>query len=157
MRPVTEDDVDAILAYRSRCDVVKFLTHPALDRDAVVARVQERMRPPLADARTLTRGLAVEAEGSVIGDAMMRVDLSDRTAGPRVWIGYAFHPDAWGKGYATDTATCLVQAGRAMGLQVWADTIPGNSRSERVLEKAGLRCIGQHVIGSERRNVYANA
>lgn len=156
LRPVTEHDVDDILAYRSRPEVVRFLTHPVLNRDAVLARIHQRIRPLTVDAREVTRGLAVEVKGRLVGDAMMRVDHTDEETGPRVWIGYAFDPEAWGKGYATDTATCLTRAGTAMGLRVWADTVPGNVGSERVLTKAGLHLVGVQVVGNGPRNVFAS-
>lgn len=156
LRPVTMGDLDAILSYRSLPEVVRRLTHPVLDRAAVADRIRLRIAPMADAATTVTRGFAVEVDGILVGDAMMRIEGDTGLRGVRCWIGYAFHPQAWGHGYATHTARCLVAAGRELGSTVWADTVPGNVASERALIKAGLRPRGQQVIDGGVRNVFAS-
>lgn len=55
-------------------------------------------------------------------------------------IGYFFHPDAWGRGLASElVATCLMQADGPLGLPALrAFAHPDNHASRRVLEKAGF-------------------
>lgn len=57
-----------------------------------------------------------------------------------VEVGYAFFPEFWGRGLATEIATRLVDYGRAqLSLPtIVAITQPANLGSRRVLTKAGL-------------------
>jgi RimJ/RimL family protein N-acetyltransferase len=58
-------------------------------------------------------------------------------------LGYRLYRWAWGQGLATEGSKALVQ----LGFEVWAaqrifaETMAVNSRSRRVMEKAGLRYI----------------
>ncbi|MEO6920305.1 MAG: GNAT family N-acetyltransferase [Collimonas sp.] len=56
-------------------------------------------------------------------------------------IGYAFMPEFWGKGYALEAASAVLEyANRVCGLQrVVAITSPDNHQSIRLLEKMGLK------------------
>ncbi|AIY42312.1 Acetyltransferase [Collimonas arenae] len=56
-------------------------------------------------------------------------------------IGYAFMPEFWGKGYALEAASAVLEyANRVCGLQrVVAITSPDNYSSIRLLEKMGLK------------------
>ena len=56
-------------------------------------------------------------------------------------IGWTFHPDAWGKGYAREAAHATLRHGlRDFGLQrVVAITSSGNASSARLLESLGFR------------------
>lgn len=59
-------------------------------------------------------------------------------------VGYRLLPQAWGYGYATEGASALVRyAFDTLGLyRVIGLTHPGNTTSQRVLLKAGLRDAG---------------
>ena len=61
-----------------------------------------------------------------------------------VEVGYRLLPEAWGKGYATEGASALVRYGfETLGLyRIIGVTHPGNTASQRVLRKAGLRDAG---------------
>jgi RimJ/RimL family protein N-acetyltransferase len=56
-------------------------------------------------------------------------------------LGFAFLPRHTGLGYASESAVAVMAHGReALGIgRIVAITLPGNRRSIRVLEKAGLR------------------
>jgi RimJ/RimL family protein N-acetyltransferase len=58
-------------------------------------------------------------------------------------LGYRLKRSAWGKGYATEGARALVDKGFAeYGVRrVFATTMTVNTRSRRVMEKAGLRYV----------------
>ena len=59
-------------------------------------------------------------------------------------IGYEIHPDYWGKGLTTEALRAAVAYGhRFLALnRIEAWTLPGNTASDRVLEKAGFQFEG---------------
>lgn len=61
----------------------------------------------------------------------------------RASLGYVFARDAWGKGYATETALAMKEIGRMAGLiRLYAFCHVENIRSARVLEKSGFLLEG---------------
>ncbi|EWT03629.1 acetyltransferase [Intrasporangium oryzae NRRL B-24470] len=151
LRPATLDDVDAIHAYRGRPDVSTFLSRDALSRDEVVARVGDRIARATLEADRPVLGIAVEdgATGRLVGDVMLALERSQSiTSLPTdEWegvIGYAFHPDVHGRGFASEAASeLLALAFRELGLRrVRADAFADNVASNRVLAKIGMRLEG---------------
>lgn len=76
--------------------------------------------------------------GMVIGRAVLRhlqIEGVDE-----VEVGYGFMPEYWGRGLATEiTRACLEIAGGELGLtSVVGITLPSNTTSQRVMQKAGL-------------------
>lgn len=59
-------------------------------------------------------------------------------------LGYAFLASAWGRGYASEAArACLDHARRTLRLgRIVAITTPGNTASQAVLKKIGLKPAG---------------
>lgn len=83
----------------------------------------------------------VTAGGERVGVTGMR---NVRESAGNAEVGYFYHPDAWGKGYATDALECLV--GYAFDERrlhkLYALLYADNDASRRVLEKAGFRKEG---------------
>jgi RimJ/RimL family protein N-acetyltransferase len=77
--------------------------------------------------------------GPVIGRGLLR--HLDVEGAAEVEIGYSFCPEHWGCGYATEIATACLDVGRdRFGFtSMVALTLPTNTASRHVLEKAGLR------------------
>ena len=88
---------------------------------------------------------------------MLRVVEEGDEAGPRLWIGYALHPDFWGQRYATALARVLVGVGVDLRVPVWADAFTDNPASRRVLEKVGLRQVGQVIRAGRPMEILSNA
>jgi ribosomal-protein-alanine N-acetyltransferase len=80
---------------------------------------------------------AVVLDGTVIGTVSFEIDAATSTA----MIGYAIGRRWWGCGIATEAArAALAWAIEEFGLvRVWASTELRHVRSQRVLEKLGLR------------------
>ncbi len=58
-------------------------------------------------------------------------------------IGWHFHPDAWGHGYATEAATAAARRAFAAGLdRLVAVTNPANAASQRVCRRIGMSAEG---------------
>jgi RimJ/RimL family protein N-acetyltransferase len=79
---------------------------------------------------------------SFIGWAHLRPDSHDPE-----WaeIGYRLRRSHWGRGLATEVALALMtHAFDTLGYStVTARTMPANIASRRVMEKCGLRCVGE--------------
>jgi RimJ/RimL family protein N-acetyltransferase len=78
--------------------------------------------------------------GHPVGSALL-VHLQDAEGHscPDVEVGWHFHPDHWGHGYATESAACLLEAAWREGLdEVWAVIHAGNSASVAVTERLGM-------------------
>lgn len=151
LRLLTLDDVDAMHAYRRLPEVCRHLTHDPLDRAEVEERIRSRLAGNQPAEGPVLCGAAVEVDGRMVGDAMMRLD-------PRageLWIGYGFHPDVWGRGLGTEVAAALVDIGRELGVPVWADAYVDNVASQRVLERVGLAPQHTSDEGGRPRVVFA--
>jgi RimJ/RimL family protein N-acetyltransferase len=59
-------------------------------------------------------------------------------------IGWHFHPDHWGHGYASEAAAAALEYAFTSGLKrVVAVTAPANTASQRVCGRIGMRHLGQ--------------
>lgn len=129
-------------SYRRLPEVCEFLTHDVLTLDEVRERIEQRLAGSgQADGRCV-RGVALLVSDRMIGDAMLRTQQCPEGR-PQLWIGYALHPDVWGRGIATEVVRELLSVGAELGLPVLADVYLDNVASQRVLEKAGLERIDQ--------------
>jgi ribosomal-protein-alanine N-acetyltransferase len=76
--------------------------------------------------------------------------------GPDVELGYDLHPDAWGRGLATEATRAVVE--QAFGPlridRVVAVVKPDHVASQRVLEKAGLHHTGTRLAYGESMLLY---
>ncbi|MEU5722370.1 GNAT family N-acetyltransferase [Micromonospora sp. NPDC047738] len=140
LRPFTDADVDHLVALDNDPDVMRFINggRPT-SRDTVQERTLQRL---LHDYPCLgTRGYwAAEekATGTFLGWFEFRP--LDEHNPEVVELGYRLNQAAWGKGYATEGSRALISKGFTdLGVErVTANTMAVNSRSRRVMEKAGL-------------------
>ncbi|MEV4758123.1 GNAT family N-acetyltransferase [Micromonospora sp. NPDC049559] len=140
LRPFTEADADHLVALDGDPEVMRYLNggRPTSRRD-----VEERVLPRLMRDHPCsgTRGYwAAEdkATGAFLGWFELR-PLDERD-GSVVELGYRLNRAAWGRGYATEGARALIRkAFTDLGVErVTANTMFVNTRSRRVMEKAGL-------------------
>lgn len=126
---------------------MRFTHHHASLRECrrrLAAFEWQRRRTGYAAWAVITR-----TDQKVVGWGGLYDDPFDRRWG--VELGYAFHPAAWGRGYATELAhACLDWANRVLRLpEVCAFTHPDNAASARVLDKAGFQPM-RFVAGMNR-------
>jgi [ribosomal protein S5]-alanine N-acetyltransferase len=83
--------------------------------------------------------------GQLIGDCGLV--WQDLLSGPELEVGYHFHRDHWGRGYATEAAkACIDYAFSNAGVDHIISLIrPENTPSRRVAERNGLRIVRQVV------------
>jgi len=102
------------------------------------------MPPDPARTRRICRPLSVEngIAGPVLANDRIVGSMGiTREAGSRFSLGYMFHPDHWGRGYATEMGHSLIAAvfARYDAEQIVAGSFLDNPASARVLEKLGFR------------------
>lgn len=128
--PVEEDDLEFLQTSINHPDVREGLaaTHP-------VNMAGEREWFESVDEDGVQ--FLLRADGERVGTISFRT-VSD--AWGTAELGYFFHPDHWGNGYATDAARRMLEYGFAERRfdKLWARVLAFNEASMRVLEKAGF-------------------
>jgi RimJ/RimL family protein N-acetyltransferase len=149
VRDWVDADEDRVFDIYRRWEVSRWLgAEPRVmtDRGAaakVIERWNERNQDP-------TYGVwAVEERTSgIVAGTVLLVPLpepSDGTAGKgEVEVGWHLHPDAWGRGLATEAARGAIAHGFKAGLsQIYAVVRPDNAASLAVCRRLGMRPIGR--------------
>lgn len=145
MRRFTAADVDDLAALHGDPLVMRYIGTGRPEPRAVVER--ETLPALLRDGRHPSGGpgtlAAVErSTGGFLGWFALGPARSTGL-GDGVELGYRLRRSAWGRGYATEGVLALVRAGfTEPGIErVVATTMSVNTRSRRVLEKAGLSLV----------------
>jgi len=120
-------------------EVVEFLPGPLTrhESDAMVERIEAQF-----EARGF--GLwALESRetGAFLGFVGLLVPRFDAHFTPAVEIGWRLAREAWGRGYASEAAREALAFGfeRAVLDEIVSFTVPANERSQRVMQRIGLR------------------
>jgi RimJ/RimL family protein N-acetyltransferase len=134
LRPLVPGDAEAYAAMRFHPDIAKWLPpaggDPVEAARASIARFaagwQERRHAPWGVFR----------DGALIGHA----GLNHVPEFAETEVLWALHPDAWGRGYATEAATAALAYGfDTLGLKlIFAITLQDNLASQAVMKRLGL-------------------
>lgn len=143
LRPFTGDDVDHLLALDDDADVMRFINGgKPTTREAIRTHTLPRVLHdhPCFGARGYWAA-EDRATGTFLGWFEFR-PLDDHDPAV-VELGYRLNKRAWGKGLATEGSRALIHKGFAeLGVRRGiATTMAVNTRSRKVLEKAGLTFV----------------
>lgn len=151
LRRPRPEDVGEIFAYRSLPEVDDLITRQWRD----LAEFTENFT---SWSRTQ---IVVEHQGRIVGDLMLQVqdawaqhEIEEQAAGRRAELGWVFHPDAHGQGFATEAvAELMAIAFEDVGVhRVEAGCFAQNAASRRVMEKVGLLLEGLYPKDSLHRD-----
>jgi RimJ/RimL family protein N-acetyltransferase len=138
-------DAGAVLDMYSRPEVYRFLgatPSPVRDLDDAVSRIDDR------DARTHgVQGIwaihPIDDESPIGAVLLVPLPRSDGEPSDVHEIGWHLHPDAWGRGFATEAAGAMITRARAAGLaEVRAVVAPENTASHAVCGRLGMTRTG---------------
>jgi RimJ/RimL family protein N-acetyltransferase len=144
LRPWNTEDAGAALKAYGDAEVARWLT-PVMDRirdEAAMRVVLERW--VAEDARMLTPAgrwaVELRAGGQLVGGASLLPLPPD----DEFEIGWQLRPDAWGRGYATETGIALARWAFTQGIdQVIALVRPANTRAMATVRRIGMEWVGE--------------
>jgi len=137
-------DAQAALGAYGDEQVARWLS-PSMDRVEDIDGMRLLLERWIADdARLLTPAghWAVERrdDGHVVGGASLLPLPPDE----EFEIGWALHPQAWGRGYATETGLALARWAFDQGIeQVIALVRPANTRAAATVRRIGMEWVGE--------------
>jgi len=105
----------------------------------------ERIRRALAERGWGLWAVELRAGGAFIGYVGLEVPGADLPVSPCVEIGWRLAAAHWGRGYASEAARAVLEAGFArLGLhEIVSFTSETNRRSRAVMERIGMRWSGE--------------
>jgi RimJ/RimL family protein N-acetyltransferase len=140
LRAFRSDDLDALNSFQSRADVARYLYWGPRSRAESAAALAKRVHSAELQKEGQFIAVAVElAEtGQLIGDLNLDYLSSEHRSGE---IGFIFHPDFHGQGYAAEAATELLRLGfEDLGLHRIIGRCDGrNTASASLMERLGMR------------------
>ena len=148
LRPITPDDVDDLHSYQSIPEVCRYIPPEPRTREQVLERINTTYRSALDEAgQYLNVAAERRADGRVIGDLVLFWHSAEHKSGE---IGYVFHPDVAGQGYATEACRAvLALAVEGLGLhRVTARIDARNRPSAALARRLGMRQEA-HLIENE--------
>lgn len=138
IRRLRDDDLDALVAYRSLPEVAWMQMWDSYDHDKG-RKMIEGMKDvePFTPGDSFQFGVELKATGELIGDLYFKLD----EAGKQAEIGYTFDPQFQGQGLATEAVRALVDfAFKEKGLhRIYGVTDPRNTPSIQLMTRLGMR------------------
>ena len=137
LRPFTMADLEDVLAYRGRADVVRYMLHEPFSR----AETKEAMHRWLGLDEA---GNALPADDPPHGQLRLAVEALVMLQLPsysQAELGWALHPDVAGRGLATEAARILLEIAfdHFKVHRVFANVDARNMPSRALCERLGLR------------------
>ena len=150
LRRFVPADADLLVALDADPEVMRYITY---GQPTPLAAYVETYLPRWLAIYRAQPGLGYfAAERRDTGEFLGWFHLRDDRIEPEyVELGYRLQRSAWGHGYATEGARALLAHGfNELGLaRISARTLLGNLASQRVMEKCGLRRVGEFVYAQD--------
>ncbi|HEY3561890.1 MAG TPA: GNAT family N-acetyltransferase [Kribbella sp.] len=140
LRRYVENDYDDLLKLQSDPDVARFLLHdvrtPEQVKEALAGRLADVAMD--TDGQALTVAVILRDTGQHLGEVTLFMNNVEQRTGE---IGYVFHPESHGHGYAAEASAELLRIGfEELGLhRIIARLDARNDASAKLLNRLGLR------------------
>lgn len=139
LRPFVAADLPALADLYGRAEVIRWLGQALTPAERLARYLAPLPAPQMIRAITLR-----EAPHDVLGTILLKsLPLSQGevpSGQAEIEIGWHLHPDAWGRGYATEAARAVLQ--KAALPEVFAVIYPDNHASQAVARRLGMRKAG---------------
>jgi RimJ/RimL family protein N-acetyltransferase len=142
LRPFRSDDVDAIASYSTKAEFIRFMPLPAQTIESAADFVGRIVADGQPDSKSDWHfAIQLGDAPQLIGTIRIGVREAEHRQGD---VGYALHPDHWGKGYASEALRRVLAFGFAdLSLErIWAIADVLNVASWRAMERAGMQREG---------------
>jgi len=145
IRAWDEDEADVVLYIYGRLEVAQWLGAVPAPLESLAEAHERIVRwNGLIDGPYGIWALCPMAGGPPVGTVLLR-PMPDHQGTPTadIEVGWHLHPNAWGRGYATEAAAaCLPRAWDHGDKRVWAVVREGNARSIAVTRRLGMQPRG---------------
>jgi len=141
LRPLALSDAPAIYAYQSDTEIHRYMrSEPPASPDVVRENVSRWLALPAEKRRPIWM-IVLKVSDSVVGTISFKQLSREDSSGQ---LGYEVAREQWGKGIVTEAVRAVLSHGfDTMGLnRIGAYCWEGNTASQRVMEKAGMRYEG---------------
>ncbi len=140
LRPYEEGDLDAVYDMLRRPEVVRYLYWDVQSRDEAAEMLTRRTACDAirAEGDWLVLAVTLRESGTVLGDVILKWESQEHRQGE---IGFVFHPDFQGRGYAAEAARDKLRIGvDELDLHRIIGRCEGqNVASTRLMERLGMR------------------
>ncbi|WP_250465065.1 GNAT family N-acetyltransferase [Microbulbifer litoralis] len=153
VRRLALEDADSLSEIFSDPQVMHFSVRGVLDKNGIEQHIDENVQE--YGKSHFCRWAIIERLSSkligVCGLSKDTVDLSDI-----VHLNYRFSKNNWGRGFATEVVSALVEHSASIGLnRIHALIEPANLASVRVVEKAGFKVQGAIIYKGAHAHVFS--
>jgi RimJ/RimL family protein N-acetyltransferase len=140
LRPLTPDDVDALVPVFTEPAVTRYFANDVPNRDAVRMLVDRRLTRPMLPGMG---SWVVDLDGAVAG--LVHLWPSAHLPGDLVEMGWLLATEYWGRGLASEAAAAVLTHGRrGLGLPaVWSLVHRENKASLAVADRLGMVAVGE--------------
>jgi RimJ/RimL family protein N-acetyltransferase len=149
LRRYLATDYDDLLKLQSNDDVTRFLLYDSKTPEQVRKSIAVRLAdaPMDADGQALTLAVILRETGQHVGEVTLFVTSVEHRGGE---IGFVFHPDFHGRGFAAEASAELLRLGFSeLGMHRIIGRLDArNSGSAALLKRLGLRQEA-HFVSNE--------
>ena len=152
LRTFTEDDGLLIYELNKDPDVTEYTGDPVRDIEQACQILEQVILPQYALYNHGRWAVHLKSDFAFIGWC----GLKARPERNEIDLGYRFMKSAWGKGLATEAAfACLKYGFEKLNLpRIVGRAMPQNIASLKVLEKCGMKYIGEEVVDDHPAITY---
>jgi [ribosomal protein S5]-alanine N-acetyltransferase len=152
LRQFTINDADLILLLNIDPEVTKFTHDPVSTLEKAEEVLVASILPQYALYNHGRWAVHIRKDLRFIGWC----GLKYREQLKEIDLGYRFLKESWGKGYATEAAYGSIKYGfeKLNMRRIVGRAEPGNIASIRVLEKCGMRYVGEEMVEGHKARTY---
>ncbi|MEU4603689.1 GNAT family protein [Kribbella sp. NPDC023972] len=157
LRRYLETDYDDLLKLQSNDDVTRFLLYDSKTPEEVRGTLAGRLAdvPMDTDGQALTLAVILRETGQHVGEVSLFVQNAAHRGGE---IGFVFHPDFHGRGYAAEASVEILRLGfEELGMHRIIGRLDArNTASANLLKRLGMRQEAHFVRNEFLKNEWTD-